>query len=469
MGRIAEIDSVEAYVTAYGNAGADDVAAFMRELDATGRSGPGIPSAWARLLHCPGLARRLLKLDEHITRGLLWAGRPDLRALATQAVYARLGCAYGFLTGLAQARSSGLTPVQLASLPFPASGAYSEEQRLVLAFVQGVLDGDVPDDVFEPARRRFGDRGVLELSVMVAHAAWWATIDAVLDPDPRIGPNTTFPDSPARYEAGFDPFVEARQATERAAAFVRSDRPAEPRIPPIYSVDQHRELYPPARPADADEVERLFGTHPWLSWHPNFSMFAHSPKLTDLVMSYTYALFDVPWVKRRSRWHAILLCDVLLQGEDSFMSHLNSARTRGELTDLELMSISFPDCAAYGPEERTAMRLTAAAVVGSVPDDLFEQGRADLGERGMVEFGVALAYWVFFCHFENALRIDPASRPHTRAMWRSGWVEDSLEYGERIRQQAVRRVVDDGLAPAVVADELGVSARALESWLAHPA
>jgi hypothetical protein len=183
------------------------------------------------------------------------------------------------------------------------------------------------------------------------------------------------------------------------------------------------------------------------------------------MMRYTYALFDVPWVQRRCRWHAILVCDELLGGEDSFMSHLNSAHVRGGLSELELMAIRFPGSSVFGDEERVAMELATATIGGKVSDGLFEEGREMFGDQGMVEFAIALAYWVYFCHFENALRIDPGSRPHTRAMWSSGWVADSLGYGDQVRLEAVR-LVDSGMPISEVAHTVGVPVRALESWIA---
>src|SRR5205823_5145100 len=58
--------------------------------------------------------------------------------------------------------------------------------------------------------------------------------------------------------------------------------------------------------------------------------------------------------------------------------------------------------------------------------------KVDHGEKGVVEFAVALAYSTFFCYFENGMGIDAAARPHTRALWRTAWVHNSMTYADDV-------------------------------------
>ena len=242
------------------------------------------------------------------------------------------------------------------------------------------------------------------------------------------------------------------------------------RLRSFYSAQQYFESYPPADEAERSHVEEIFDRHPWLSWHPHFSICAHDPVLTDLVIDLTYCLmFEVTWTQRRSRWHALLTMDKILHSEDPYLSHLNSSHTRSDLSEEQLVSLDFPLSEMFGDEERLTMELAKAVLHGEVSDELFAQVHDRYGDKETVECAVALGLWAFFNYVEAALGVDPRTRLHTRALWNTGWVYDSLDFGEELVDRATRAVLDDKRPVEEVAAELGVPPDALRAWLSRAA
>ena len=64
----------------------------------------------------------------------------------------------------------------------------------------------------------------------------------------------------------------------------------------------------------------------------------------------------------------------------------------------------YRDSDLFSEEDRLVIDLTKAALQGPVPDDLFEQAKDLYGEKGMLEFSVAIGWWTLWTIIINVLR-----------------------------------------------------------------
>jgi len=133
--------------------------------------------------HSPGFALNLARLTNHVALGLGWSGRKDLLELAVQAVNLHYKCDFSYEVRIAKADASGLGMERLAALPFwRTSSLFDEEQRLVAEFVEAVVAGDVPDELVDRARARWGEKGVVECTAVIATFSAWAMLINVARP-----------------------------------------------------------------------------------------------------------------------------------------------------------------------------------------------------------------------------------------------------------------------------------------------
>jgi alkylhydroperoxidase family enzyme len=175
-GRIPSIRSVADYVALY--PGRPDEARVAEQVVASFDP----DAAWGQALHNPGQARRMLELSRYVFEEMGSLARPGLRELAVQMVNKRLQCEYGFLRGLERGREAGVSEVKLASLDFPESEVYDDEERFVLRLARATLECDVSDDLFDEGRRRYGEKGMLELGAVICYAAYEAIVLNILRP-----------------------------------------------------------------------------------------------------------------------------------------------------------------------------------------------------------------------------------------------------------------------------------------------
>ena len=54
------------------------------------------------------------------------------------------------------------------------SDLFDDEQRLVIAYAQGAAAGAVADELFQRAVQRFGEKGVVEMTALIAFFSFWA-------------------------------------------------------------------------------------------------------------------------------------------------------------------------------------------------------------------------------------------------------------------------------------------------------
>jgi alkylhydroperoxidase family enzyme len=125
----------------------------------------------------PRLALAMLKATHVASREKPWADRLDLRELAIQAVNLYFKCDYAFQAHIELACKYGV-PVELqALLPFwKTANAFTDEQRLVLAYVNAVCAADVPDDLFAKVVKQFGEKEAIDLTSLIGIFSSWAMI-----------------------------------------------------------------------------------------------------------------------------------------------------------------------------------------------------------------------------------------------------------------------------------------------------
>ncbi len=123
---------------------------------------------YATLLHSPPVAEGWLKLLTAVRQQTRLD--PALRELAILHVALLNRAEYEYQTHVPFALQAGLTLEQLKALPrWRESPLFDPRARDVLAYVEAVTrDVHVPDTLFEPLRRWFDPRQLVELTVTVA-------------------------------------------------------------------------------------------------------------------------------------------------------------------------------------------------------------------------------------------------------------------------------------------------------------
>ena len=106
-----------------------------------------------------------------------WTERRDLTELSVQAVNLYFKSAFSFETRMANAEASGIGMERLAALPYwRTSSLFDEEQRLVLEYVNAVVTGDVPDELFGKVRDCYGEKGTVEFTALIGTFSLWAML-----------------------------------------------------------------------------------------------------------------------------------------------------------------------------------------------------------------------------------------------------------------------------------------------------
>jgi 4-carboxymuconolactone decarboxylase len=164
--------------------GADDatrqaIAEFFEQLF-PGNASPEINTGHTGLAlaaHSPKFAGNLSRLTRSVVLETGWTERRDLPELAVQAVNLHFSSAFSFETRMGNAEATGLGMERLAALPcWRASTLFDEEQRLVLEYVAAVVSGDVPGELFDRVKARYGEKGAVELTALVGTFSLWAML-----------------------------------------------------------------------------------------------------------------------------------------------------------------------------------------------------------------------------------------------------------------------------------------------------
>ena len=171
-------------------------AATRRELDTLFNAlFPGVPDPEIDPSHAgiaiaaqnPALALHLARLSAFIATELTWCQCTALRELAIQTVNVHFGCDYSFQARVPVAAAAGLGTDAQAALPaWQSSEHFDEEQKLVIEYTHAVAAGAVPDELFSRGVARYGEKGTIELTSLVAFWSFWAMFLNATRPGPGL-------------------------------------------------------------------------------------------------------------------------------------------------------------------------------------------------------------------------------------------------------------------------------------------
>lgn len=156
-----------------------DMAEFFEQLF-PGDSKPEINTGHTGLAlaaHSPKFAGSLSRLTRSAVLEMGWSERRDLAELAVQAVNLHFRSAFSFETRLPNAEATGIGMERLAALPYwKTSSLFDEEQRLVLEYADAVVTGEVPDELFDRVKARYGEKGTVEFTALIGTFSLWAML-----------------------------------------------------------------------------------------------------------------------------------------------------------------------------------------------------------------------------------------------------------------------------------------------------
>jgi AhpD family alkylhydroperoxidase len=123
----------------------------------------------------PEVSRAMVALEQQVGKGGI---EPKLRHLVKMRASQINGCAFCLDMHWKEAKGAGETDQRLYELDAwrEAPHLYTERERAALAWTEAltlIAEGHAPDDVYEEARARFGERELVELTLaIVAINAW---------------------------------------------------------------------------------------------------------------------------------------------------------------------------------------------------------------------------------------------------------------------------------------------------------
>jgi len=161
-----------------------DIAALVAKI--RGARGGQLHVFYRALLHTPGLASAWFDFNNAVR---FQTGLDDrVRELVIMRVATLTGCAYVWRVHQAQyAGPAGVTPQQVEALrDWRRSGLFGAAESALLAYTDAMTrDVTVADDVFEPLRKHYSERDVVEITVLVAAYNMHTRLLKALDIDPE--------------------------------------------------------------------------------------------------------------------------------------------------------------------------------------------------------------------------------------------------------------------------------------------
>jgi 4-carboxymuconolactone decarboxylase len=161
-----------------------DIAALVAKI--RGARGGQLHGFYQALLHSPGLASAWFEFNNAVR---FQTGLGDrMRELVIMRVAALTGCTYVWKVHQAQyAGPAGVTPQQVEALrDWRRSGLFGAAESALLAYTDAMTrDVAVADSVFKPLREHYGEREVVEITVLVAAYNMHARLLKALDINPE--------------------------------------------------------------------------------------------------------------------------------------------------------------------------------------------------------------------------------------------------------------------------------------------
>jgi alkylhydroperoxidase family enzyme len=160
----------------------------------------------------------------------------------------------------------------------------------------------------------------------------------------------------------------------------------------------------PTRAHLAAFFEHLFPAGQKGQPHAGYAILAHSPQLAlGIARLSDTIIYDVEWTKRRDlRELANQTLNLHFKCDFSFRAHLGIAQAAGVSLEQQAAIPYWRTSSLFNDEERLVIEYTEACVRGDVPEELFARVAQRFGDRGAVEFTVAVAWWSFWAMILNA-------------------------------------------------------------------
>jgi alkylhydroperoxidase family enzyme len=134
-------------------------------------------AGYAIVARDPKLAHILVQPARHMFREMAWSKREGLRELAIQTANYCTKCDFSFEAHLPAAKSVGISLEQQAMIPFwRTASVFSDEEKLVIEYSMAVVSNDVPAELFNRVKERYGEKEMLEFTTIVAWWAFWSMI-----------------------------------------------------------------------------------------------------------------------------------------------------------------------------------------------------------------------------------------------------------------------------------------------------
>jgi len=140
-------------------------------LDSLSRHGADVHPLLMAVAHSSGCFRNFLRLPDSLIRhSKLDAG---LREIAVMRMARVLDSDYEWTLHDRYARTAGVRQDQLDALRSGDvdGGAFTETERLVIAFTDEGMKGTLSDELFAEVRERIGEESVVDLVLAIG---WWA-------------------------------------------------------------------------------------------------------------------------------------------------------------------------------------------------------------------------------------------------------------------------------------------------------
>jgi alkylhydroperoxidase family enzyme len=138
---------------------------------------PPVHEGYAALAQSPRLALNIAKLADYIVRDMPWSQQRDLRELSVQALNLHFKCDFSFQSHLEYGVANGLSLEEQAAIPYwRTTNIFNDEQRLVLEYTFAVCEGAVPEDLFARVVKKYGEKGAMEFTTVVAWWSFWAML-----------------------------------------------------------------------------------------------------------------------------------------------------------------------------------------------------------------------------------------------------------------------------------------------------
>jgi alkylhydroperoxidase family enzyme len=127
--------------------------------------------------HNPKLALKLAQLSGFIAGELPWSQQKPLRELAIQTLNLHFRSPYSFTARTPTALACGITAAQLDDLPrWQLSPLFNTDQRLTIEYAKATVSGAVTDDLSAQMVARFGEKGTVECTALIAFWGFWAML-----------------------------------------------------------------------------------------------------------------------------------------------------------------------------------------------------------------------------------------------------------------------------------------------------